>query len=288
MSMNWKQAFALGLCSVGAYAEKKPVAYFYPSVVLPDIETVWTDKETYPYACIYETLSGTTMMLLMDRPVVYKDVFEYRIETNGVIEIVTLGECFILEKGSSCLIYKVSEDGGSFEYSSEIEVSNMDVPMFSTTTSNPDNPSGTLKALWTNTPLIKGDGSVYFSAPTPVPAGNGMVAYKGVRLPKLPEWDRMAYPYAAILLYESAAYFHVVDKPFYSGHEDVIELPLYTTGLYWWMIRDRDSEWTYKGVWDSPDGWNADFSHFAWTNTNIFNTDNSICLAASDPIPVYE
>lgn len=49
--MNWKQAFALGLCSVGAYAEQKePVAYLYNGVKLPPLPE-W-DKTKYPYAYI--------------------------------------------------------------------------------------------------------------------------------------------------------------------------------------------------------------------------------------------
>ena len=49
--MNWKQAFALGLCSVGAYAEQRePVAYLYNGVRLPPVPKY--DKTKYPYAAI--------------------------------------------------------------------------------------------------------------------------------------------------------------------------------------------------------------------------------------------
>lgn len=52
---SWLIGFALGLCGkplpIGG-SKREPVAYLYNGVELPDINEVWTDKETYPYAFI--------------------------------------------------------------------------------------------------------------------------------------------------------------------------------------------------------------------------------------------
>lgn len=45
--MNWKQAFALGLCSVGEY-KGEPVAYLFNGVRLPKLP-----ESVLPYAYIY-------------------------------------------------------------------------------------------------------------------------------------------------------------------------------------------------------------------------------------------
>ena len=70
--MNWKQALALGLCSVGAYAKKEPIGYEYGSIndVLPPLPE-W-DKETYPYAYVYlwSAISGNYLLILSSTPAV--------------------------------------------------------------------------------------------------------------------------------------------------------------------------------------------------------------------------
>lgn len=60
--MNWKQAFALGLCSVGEY-KGEPVAHLYNGTQLPALPE-W-DKETYPYALIVWNKNNSEYMLLL-------------------------------------------------------------------------------------------------------------------------------------------------------------------------------------------------------------------------------
>lgn len=43
----------LGSVSRGQFPQREPVAFLYNGVRLPDIDSVWTDKETYPYAMIW-------------------------------------------------------------------------------------------------------------------------------------------------------------------------------------------------------------------------------------------
>ena len=122
--------------------------------------------------------------------------------------------------------------------------------------------------------------------------------YNGVRLPKLPEWDKETYPYAVI------DYNHIYDDdPFY-------ELQLYSsmtttvesgelgsryyvkvTGSFIWIrsyLNRQPSVWAepYYGNYNSvvmepTDTWQ-------WSNTDILNPDGSVHFAASEPVPVYE
>ena len=50
--MSWKQALALGLCSVGAY-KGEPVAYLYNGVRLPKLPE--RDETAYPYVSVCRT-----------------------------------------------------------------------------------------------------------------------------------------------------------------------------------------------------------------------------------------
>lgn len=68
-----------GLCSrplpMGA---REPVAYLYNGVRLPDINTVWTDKETYPYALIWDFseptgTDGAYLLLLSEKALTVSD-----------------------------------------------------------------------------------------------------------------------------------------------------------------------------------------------------------------------
>ena len=158
-------------------------------------------------------------------------------------------------------------------------------------------------AFWTNTDIINTDGSVFLAASEPVPIADTFTKgyllgaelrskrkpvpvaylYNGVRLPKLPEWDRAAYPYAAISYAETAGVWYLrflSVLPYFSGTEfyygdNTVELRYY---------RDIDG-------WENPTERNpsGDISYgIMWASHNICSIDGSIYLAASDPVPVYE
>lgn len=112
--------------------------------------------------------------------------------------------------------------------------------------------------------------------------------YNGVRLPKLPEWDRNTYPYAVFLvgnisgtvsLYILSAVEYAVNSRGVWSVTIPIGTPIATVaeGATRWS---DFSELTYA---TEPYVGNID-----WANFDVLNEDGTVFLAASDPIPVYE
>ena len=127
--------------------------------------------------------------------------------------------------------------------------------------------------------------------PLPISGGEPSVEpvaylYNGVRLPKLPEWDKEMYPYAAIDYHES---------PYYG---ETYHLEFYTLRPYWKEDGVYPPAYCASGVSGLVDGKWADivYVHFYptakstpfWTSFDVLNEDGSIYMAASEPIPVYE
>ena len=128
--------------------------------------------------------------------------------------------------------------------------------------------------------------------------------YNGVRLPKLPEWDKTAYPYAFIRA--------VADYGLY-------ELYVFKTEPTWFKV---NIVWNYYGVedgnthmkashyvghsehWDysaailgqsaltekTSGGYvtNSHFNQIFWANFDVLDENGAVVLYKSDPIPVYE
>lgn len=111
--------------------------------------------------------------------------------------------------------------------------------------------------------------------------------YNGIELPPLPEWDRETYPYAFILRYhESGNYrlFIASAEVRYYTSSSTTQFIEYTGGYY---HRYSDTKWgdaenqslgfspttNYQGV---P----------IWSNYDLYTTDGTLYLAATDPIPV--
>lgn len=115
--------------------------------------------------------------------------------------------------------------------------------------------------------------------------------YNGVRLPKLPEWDKTAYPYAIITVSSTDVYrLSLSTQVFdYSGLAKVTTAA--PTKAYklvdgqWEWISDKESG-TYTLSLISP----------VWSNHDVLYSDyfendglaGKVMIAASDPVPVYE
>lgn len=102
--------------------------------------------------------------------------------------------------------------------------------------------------------------------------------YNGIELPQLPEWDKTLYPYAFVYKIISSKYGLVVcnSQPYYNGDNVCID----GAGLMCGVSVDSDK-------WVAPH--TASYKSYGsvfWTNTDILNSDGTIYLAASDPIPV--
>lgn len=124
--------------------------------------------------------------------------------------------------------------------------------------------------------------------------------YNGVRLPKLPEWDRETYPYALIYKEELTNYIklicadcemvYVVDV--FGGN--FVSFPYDVTFHYHEYIL-QDTEFVFeKTVTNSdPNGPGIFSGEFIWTNHDIRKeledyTLGEVVYPPSEPIPIYE
>ena len=78
--MNWKQALALGLCSVGEF-KKEPVAYLYNGVRLGKLPVV----EGYPYAVISTLFGRKALLLAQQAPYFDSSTSKVRIPGNSIL-----------------------------------------------------------------------------------------------------------------------------------------------------------------------------------------------------------
>lgn len=116
--------------------------YLYNGVELPDINEVWTDKETYPYATIIHSTSNHYHLIVCgDRP-------SYTKQAQQAGEGVRFLKCFkeFHYADDSWVFSKENTDGGAF-WRTEI-----------------------MELVWTNMDVLNhDDGTIYFVATTPVP-----------------------------------------------------------------------------------------------------------------------
>lgn len=149
-----------------------------------------------------------------------------------------------------------------------------------------------------------------FSSPLPM-AQKEPVAYlyNGVRLPKLPEWDREKYPYAVILIYESyltkkytAILYLMKDNNVRQavdtgGGGIYFEYMYYQVGDIQYKVEYKDGEVVTE--WGEPtvltDSLSFDVAKIKWANSDIVlaldttsGEAGTLYLATSDPVPVYE
>lgn len=154
--------------------------YLYNDREAPDINTIWPDKETYRYACITRSRSNGaagTSVLFSSAPF----IVEVRI---GYGTDIPFG--VVLSNGTTIKQYynprgtDVWSDFGDFE-------------------PHIGNAIGEQVIHWANAKVYAEDGSVFMTAssdPVPVPT---IYLYNGVKLPKLPDWDKDTYPYALMV-----------------------------------------------------------------------------------------
>ena len=119
--------------------------------------------------------------------------------------------------------------------------------------------------------------------------------YNGVRLPKLPEWDRGVYPYAVIWQHASSKSYHLTC----SSVPDIV----YGADEYYLPSADGEPMEAYRIADDSWEYWyktttSTDITNqianaltkrpLVWANYEISREDDTVYLAASEPVPVYE
>ena len=131
----------------------EPIAYLYNGVQLPDINKVWTDKETYPYAYMELVISSTqtgTVLVLTSNPMFVGT------DSNGNFSSMLTASTKVFSYST------LVEDGASWDIMNNY--TNDEEDPFS----NLDN--DIISALWANYDVMnRDDGSVYLAASDPVP-----------------------------------------------------------------------------------------------------------------------
>ena len=108
--------------------------------------------------------------------------------------------------------------------------------------------------------------------------------YNDVELPMLPEWDKKKYPYGFICIPHSNSdiiAFKVVSSiEYYNPNMGlVVKNPSKEYEL-------RNGEWVYTGGYNTDISMTIPYQIYVWTNTDIYNKDGTLYLAASEPVLV--
>lgn len=120
-------------------------------------------------------------------------------------------------------------------------------------------------------------------------------SYNGIILPELPEYDVTTYPYASIDHYvfddgSTGNFLYVFSTPFVTidltEQYGYVSLQVEDGGKYvqWEYYPDRHSEWVGANVPITSDNWESSTAKVSWTNTDIYNPDGTLYLAASEPV----
>lgn len=122
-----------------------------------------------------------------------------------------------------------------------------------------------------------------------------MYSYNGVVLPKLPEWDKTAYPYAYLnhgQMFNGTKYimFRVISKPFVVATN--------SSGTKIWSAEDAqwvsfscdsgETAWSAGSEASGTPNGNENNSPVFWCNDDMKYADGTVYLPSSDPVPVYE
>ena len=124
--------------------------------------------------------------------------------------------------------------------------------------------------------------------------------YNGVRLPKLPEWDREAYPYAYISKSGTGTRttycLSICTSLYTSVDEDGDSWSLYAegclksvTGIAPALI--DATEWSQLDPYNNGNKYkvcNYDSDYVFWSDHSFSGPNGEEWITASDPVPVYE
>lgn len=199
--------------------------YLYNGVELPDINTVWTDKETYPYAVISDAPGfadsgfGFQLMISSSPTEINSSGSRYHV-SNAVAKRYAL-LVHSEELDAALAESDVTAEELAAMYGMGVDAWNLvnEYDSFEAEFPIDSNPT-----RWANHDILTADDTVYLAASDPVPVGgkftlhypsflkgvevgrrlkNKRLApvaylYNGVKLPPLPDYNKKAYPYAYI------------------------------------------------------------------------------------------
>lgn len=252
------------------YGHEADKTVTYNGVELPELPE-W-DKETYPYAVIVtQTFIYFPYHLIVSTKPMTCDMTNSLVYMSGV------------DKHSSYSTEAVAWD--------ELESATNDMDDFATST-----------IVWANHDILNKDGTVYLAASDPVTTYtnadvtiNG-VGYVGAVLPKLPEWDKTAYPYVAIgqstsdgdyILYGNSVPTKIQENFLTGDIRWAFDLPDGSTIGF--QYDHTDGKWVLWREGDESVGVLLKNVTPVWTNHDIIDLrTDTVYLSATEPIPVYE
>lgn len=107
--------------------------------------------------------------------------------------------------------------------------------------------------------------------------------YNGVPLPGLPEWDEVTHPHAYMYHGSGGSFLAVAETrgdPWVGG--EGVDLVSFSDVMIYGV---SDGAWTFMNSKDSMMHALKETDIF-WVNTDLYHTDGTLYLAASDPIPI--
>lgn len=291
----------------------------YNGVELPDIEAVWTDKETYPYAVI---LKADEYALVLHSVQLYGD-------KNGNIEGVGTNSA------DNALVYGLDTATNEWLFETEYDLAGFPILASPVWTSHDIISYDDNSVVYLSASEPVKSSSVYLAASEPVytyPDANiglrvagDKVKYGGVELPNIESvWDKTKYPYAFVqcvsaddsmgtymltalsdgLIYDvtesgkqrltnrtacqMCAYLIVVTG---SNFDEMLKQEgitreeaeaLFGVTFDVWNVQQDN----YELVAEQFNLYLSDYDELVWSSFDILNADGTIYLAASEPEPV--
>lgn len=284
----------------------------YNGVELPDINTVWTHelKEQYSCACLADwsySYGGGIRLILSERPPYWDS--SMRVRLNGWFRFYKLTDgVYVFNLENSTNDYAIGKDTDPVFWTSVDIINTTDNTVY-LAASDPVDPNAPAEPTFDKTAFLsglamglcgKGDptkltGSDVFSkgyktgaelrAKRVIPEssganGDGFALYNGVKLPKLPEWDKSIYPHSFISANGDSYTLFVFDGSGASYNSSANEVKVLGTKRIRYRLL---SDGTWSGVAQDFSVFRLDQSLYPviWTNRSIGDY-----LAASDPIPL--
>ena len=276
----------------------------YNGVELPDINAVW-DKETYPFVVL--NVADATSFGFSGQ-YVYRLLFtsvEMTRENDGLtfdppsISTGSYANYFYADSAALANFVVANTSFGACGYdgvwaAGESKNTSITVEFLDAFGQVP---------TWSNyNVLYTSNSTVYLAASEPVDpnatshittsSGNGFALYNGVKLPKLPEWDKETYPYVAIgnAEREDMPYILITSTVPFVIQNERLTVPLGNAAELYAQMTALNTKWIFaqkltnnsSSIGYAP----VAKSKTVWCNYNIIDEDNSVFLAASDPIPL--
>lgn len=275
--------------------------YLYNGVELPEIPE-W-DKETHPYAVLCATGNEHAPYA------VYYCKMLPQVTSGESVRVATLTNTARYLKYNAYMGWKyVVETTMGAKTLTGVFWTNTDI-LYSSSYSDNTALAGTLYLSASEPVLVEGSSDSEDSGDI---VETDFMLYNGVKLPKLPEWDKETYKYALI-----CGPYTVDDYPdahYYSFA--AVKLPLeFRAGNGYAFVSDTSLKYQSSrlattqelagylnadgsalgsagvNAWGELTDWTmlglTAYPPILWTNYYILNSDDTVYLAPSDPVPIY-